>query len=292
MSRSRRLSITSKVTSGGGPTLFREWMRKPELQLSWPVLVPSRSGKAAQMGTALDYAIRAGFAALWPGQCVSRPWVASATPARLALAGMHEDAKRCQRTLAQAQTALADLDPEAGLTEKQALACWDLALMEPVGRGVPRVLPERWTGKRPSPAWISELQELLSHFPWDAFVPQERCLLNPDFGEGSQLAGGADADLVLDGLLIDIKTVSRRTLAIQDVRQVVSYALLARAYGFNGGPPEPIERVGIYYSRSAELVTWSLEGCVSAEGEARLLEYLVAASEKRVRRDRGCPSAE
>lgn len=53
MSRSRRLSVTSKVTSGGGPSLFREWMHKPELQLSWPVLVPSRSGKAAQMGHAL-----------------------------------------------------------------------------------------------------------------------------------------------------------------------------------------------------------------------------------------------
>jgi hypothetical protein len=36
--------------------------------------------------------------------------------------------------------------------------------------------------------------------------------LNPDFGFASKLVGGADADIVLDSTLIDIKTVKAATL--------------------------------------------------------------------------------
>lgn len=50
-------------------------------------------------------------------------------------------------------------------------------------------------------------------------------LLNPTFGEGSMMVGGADADLIVDGCLYEIKTTARkqRTPDRDWVYQVVGY---------------------------------------------------------------------
>ncbi|MED5374275.1 MAG: hypothetical protein VX899_24870 [Myxococcota bacterium] len=268
------MSLTSRADSPSGRAVFKQWMRKPECRPGEPLRVPSCGGSPALMGTAFDYAMRAGFEVLWPERCESGPLIAERAP--LAQRS-REQARACEALLERALQDLQTWEDAEALTRAQARACWDLALLEPIGRGVASVAPDTWIGREPPPGWLEELQALYAEITWDAFVPAERCLLNPGFGEGSLIVGGADADLVLDDLLIDIKTTKDLRLRLKDVRQLVGYAILARAYGFNGGPPEPIERVGIYYSRSGELVVWELDDCVDAEGESAVLEELVRA---------------
>ena len=53
---------------------------------------------------------------------------------------------------------------------------------------------------------IEDLSKLISLIDPQFFEASRLCLLNPTFGEASSLVGGADADLVIDNAIIDIKT--------------------------------------------------------------------------------------
>ncbi|QLQ39642.1 UvrD-helicase domain-containing protein [Micromonospora robiginosa] len=70
---------------------------------------------------------------------------------------------------------------------------------------------------------------------------------------GSQDIGGADADFILDGLLLDCKAaIQPRGLGRDEIYQLAGYLLLD--YDDRYG----IDRVGLYLSRQGGLVTWSV----------------------------------
>lgn len=77
--------------------------------------------------------------------------------------------------------------------------------------------------------------------------PAKTVKLNPVFGSNNTV--GADGDLIIDGTLIDLKTVSRPTVKREWVWQQIGYLLLnKRRY--------PIDHVGFYLSRHARLLRW------------------------------------
>ncbi|BCF86705.1 hypothetical protein RQCS_62500 (plasmid) [Rhodococcus qingshengii] len=70
---------------------------------------------------------------------------------------------------------------------------------------------------------------------------------------GSHLIGGADADLLVDGLLLDFKsTHATTTISKSDVYQLAGYALL------DFDDEHHIERVGIYWTRHGVMRTFTL----------------------------------
>lgn len=76
--------------------------------------------------------------------------------------------------------------------------------------------------------------------------------LNPTF-DGSALIGGADADLIVDGCLIEIKTtVKPETLPRDVLYQLLGYVLL------DFTDKHGISSVGLYLSRQGEFVSWPL----------------------------------
>ena len=82
-------------------------------------------------------------------------------------------------------------------------------------------------------------------------VPKRRAFLNPTFGEGSDLVGGADADLVIDDVLIDIKTTKSDSFTQDMYNQLLGYYALSSFRNDLGG----ITRMGIYFSRYGTLRT-------------------------------------
>lgn len=60
------------------------------------------------------------------------------------------------------------------------------------------------------------------------FTVQDKLLCNPEFGLASLLVGGADADLIMDDTLIEIKTESSFGYRAAHVRQLIAYYLLSR----------------------------------------------------------------
>ena len=101
---------------------------------------------------------------------------------------------------------------------------------------------------------IKDLKNLVSLVDISQFKAKERCLLNPTFGKSSQDIGGADADLVIDNTMIDIKTIKNLEFTAETFRQLMGYYLLHlrenKAFG-------DIKHLGIYYSRFGLL--WKFE---------------------------------
>jgi len=104
---------------------------------------------------------------------------------------------------------------------------------------------------------VRELRRLYEAIPKEEFRSKnlKRVLLNPAFGSKSHMVGGADCDLVLDELLIDIKTVKDLKLKREYWRQLIGYLVLADLAEDEWIDLPEMSQIGIYYSRHGEL--WS-----------------------------------
>lgn len=87
-------------------------------------------------------------------------------------------------------------------------------------------------------------------------------IANPTF-LGSSDVGGADADLIVDDRLIEIKTTKRKSLDRVTAYQLVGYLLLDYddKYGIN--------RLGFYASRVPALILWPAEGAIAVMSNGR-----------------------
>lgn len=102
---------------------------------------------------------------------------------------------------------------------------------------------------------IQDIINMLDIFPYNNFVKNTPILLNPTFGNYSNMVGGADCDLILGNTLIDLKVTRKPTIRKDYIRQVISYAILAKEFrGYDRSFPE-IENIGIYFARHGYLFT-------------------------------------
>ncbi|MFJ4585130.1 UvrD-helicase domain-containing protein [Streptomyces echinatus] len=106
---------------------------------------------------------------------------------------------------------------------------------------------------------IAEQMELAER-PFAPFrqLPDRQRVCGPVFA-GSADLGGADADFIVGGLLIDCKATTRpHTISRTAVQQLAGYLLLDYddAHG--------IDRVGLYLSRQGALITWNVSEFLEA----------------------------
>jgi hypothetical protein len=70
------------------------------------------------------------------------------------------------------------------------------------------------------------------------------------------MVGGADADLLIDDMIIDVKTIKDFQLTLDHFIQLMGYYVLFRISGVDNTVHQPTVRsVGVYYSRYGELCT-------------------------------------
>ena len=118
----------------------------------------------------------------------------------------------------------------------------------------------------PAPAEvIADLTRLMEVFE-QAFLEsgilkkKSKVLFNPDFGVVSELVGGADGDIYIDGTLYDFKTGKNNRLVKNENLQMAGYYLLGEfdtaldptMYGFHGSHMN-IKRVAFYRARFGEI---------------------------------------
>ena len=98
--------------------------------------------------------------------------------------------------------------------------------------------------------------------PDHLFSIRKDCLLNPNFQAGG-LVGGADADIIVDGLLVDIKTTISPGLNSSHIRQLAGYAVLQDMAGIRISEDKvhtvPIREVALYFSRQGLMARWQLD---------------------------------
>ncbi|MFH1607217.1 MAG: hypothetical protein ABIC91_07745 [Nanoarchaeota archaeon] len=97
---------------------------------------------------------------------------------------------------------------------------------------------------------IEDLRNLINLVDKDSFTAKKNCLLNPTFGNASRLVGGADADIVLDNQIIDMKTTKFLKLKEQDFHQLIGYYILSLIGGIDGADDNlDIKTISIYFCR-------------------------------------------
>lgn len=112
---------------------------------------------------------------------------------------------------------------------------------------------------------IADLRNLINIVEPNVFRTQGRVLLNPDFGPGSLLVKGADADLILDDLLIDVKTTIKLTLDRKAFDQLLGYYVLSLIERRFDPEIEEIRRLGIYFSRYAYLYEFPVDQVINPQ---------------------------
>ncbi|MEU1289773.1 UvrD-helicase domain-containing protein [Kitasatospora sp. NPDC005856] len=122
----------------------------------------------------------------------------------------------------------------------------------------------------------------LAEEPFKAFhsLPSENRVCGPAFA-GSADIGGADADFILDGLLLDCKASTRpQRLGRDEIYQLAGYLLLDYDDDY------AIDQVGLYLARQGRLVIWSADEFLTRLGartslagmRSRLRAHLRAAA--------------
>jgi hypothetical protein len=251
---------------------------RPRLKLDAEMCVPSAGENDQLIGTAFDYLLRFHLQRQIPN-AIAREWVAESAHAEIAeiletgflktsvgllrltpegeralsntrdtMAGYIIDAKRQVARFIQGDRLSSDL-----LRASLKLARCDMS--HRAGMLDPHI------GDTPRRGDVDQLRRLVAATDWSAFKAK-RVLLNPTF---KGLHGiGADADLVLDNSLIEVKTTAKLRIETQDWRQLIGYAALNEHFPIGGSKPLAIRRAGFYFSRYAYLVTWPLSELVDA----------------------------
>ncbi|MCG3134590.1 MAG: hypothetical protein HMLKMBBP_01904 [Planctomycetes bacterium] len=268
------MSLSSLLESPEVVAVLRDVIRNPGLAPRPPIRVPSLGGSPSRMGTAFDYALRFGLGARF--RATARANVAAGA-AFMAMFDPEVDDEALSRLYRNAVRALSRSPLRKHLTRAASVACFDLAGLDLLRRtGLYDDV-----GRTPTSVEIDEIHALYAIVPWEEFRPRRVLRLNPTFGSGSELLGGADADLLVDDCLIDIKTVKESKLHVDYVRQLVGYALLANAYGVDGSRAQiDIRRLGVYFARAGAVHRFGMEESIARADELHVLRHLLAQARR------------
>tara|TARA_Y100000589_G_C27055683_1_gene589200 strand:- start:93 stop:917 length:825 start_codon:yes stop_codon:yes gene_type:complete len=254
---------------------LKEYIINPRMKDSVDVIVPPCSKNHGRMGTAIDYAIRFGL--------IHRTSIAEHHTYLISQISVHgfirqtnpELYKTASIRLEEAIDTLFKYEiNESKYGRKAAFSSMVLADYDVMFRTRNTTLPSPITDEQ-----TQEIIQLMHLVPWDFFEQFGNISLNPSFGNGTKRLGGADADIIADDLLIDIKTTVQPKLTLEMVRQLVGYALLCNHFGITTGKdettPHQIKRVGIYFARSSHMYITELSNCIAKEHEQIVLNYLL-----------------
>ena len=118
---------------------------------------------------------------------------------------------------------------------------------------------------------VKDLRNLISVVDLNNFELKNNCFLNPNFGKASKLIGGADADLIINDMLIEIKTTKTLEMRRDTYNQLIGYYTLYKIAGINGvAEPNEIKKLGVYFSRYGYLHVYNVEEIID---ETKFPEY-------------------
>jgi len=88
------------------------------------------------------------------------------------------------------------------------------------------------------------------------------------------MVGGADADLVIDEMLIDIKTTKIFQMKREYYDQLIGYYTLYRIDGIDGMPGNyEIKKLGVYFSRYGYLHIYDIEDIIDENKFPEFIEW-------------------
>lgn len=271
------MSLTSFIE--GNPTLRAKLLSeftKPEFRLKANIEAPPLTTRYGLTGTAFDYLLRFYVKKLNP-RARTRTWTAEAGLALLR--GKNSLFPVAKRAFEEAQACYHEfLSSEVQCPTRQlAEASVRLAYLENIYRV--RIVDDE-AFKPITPTILDDLEAMLKLVRTDNFRSKRRCVLNPTFGGASRLVGGADADLIIDDTLIDIKTGRHLVLDREIFNQLVGYYTLSCIGGVDNCPRGAIKQVAVYYARYGVLYRVKISDFVMKQRMPAFIKWFKQCAEQ------------
>jgi len=261
----------------------KEYLRlnvpKPWFQVRAEIKAPPLTTSYGWTGTAFDYAMRFYLQKLNPS-AKARRWLAEESAALVVgdrgesartkkrVRGIVETAKDCARSYLKSKR---DAKPGPELIR----AAVDLAQLDLVYRiGLLDLQPI-------NEAMVEDIGNVLALVRPDDFRAKRTCVLNPTFGAASELVGGADGDLFIDGTLVDIKVNKHLELGRDIFNQIFGYFCLACIGGVDGCRGK-VTCVAVYFARYGVLHRLPIKSFVEADRLPALLKWFEATANRGV----------
>ena len=191
-------------------------------------LAPPLTNHYSLIGTAFDYLLRFYVKRLNP-HAVEKQWVAESA-FKLFISPMDEIVySKAEQILKEAKSNYAKYLKTGKLTEELLKSSLKLAQLDPFHR--------RFLDQAPSwalqlgiidPLDVKDLKQLIALVEPAVFKTKRRCLLNPTFGKASKMVGGADVDLILDDMMLEVKTTQFPEFKREHFDQLMGYYTLSR----------------------------------------------------------------
>lgn len=267
------MTLATYVNDAQSTAFLKPYIHSPGIRPARPIVVPNGGENPRRLGTALDCALRHGLSGRGWG-VGGRELAEEAFPllASGGLTGRITDSiAEIRRILDGARSAIDGIGFAVTLSERAAKGCLTFASLD-------NFVLDPSSGMEPPPTRleVEQLQRLFAIIPWEEFRPRGRLELSPSLGRGSDAYGGAVADLVVDDCVFEIKTLKTPEISLATVRQLVAYALLANAFGWDGKPlASPIVELAVYHARSGEISRFALDAAITPGDHRVVLDYLL-----------------
>lgn len=229
---------------------------RPKLPKQDLILSEPGSKRHGLLGTAFDYLV--GFTLEHLNRDLVQPRTSLIAERALSILKAQartpidrEHVLSAQRALAHCMNQATAYVESGNLTREFVASIIQIAQLDQIYRA--GVMP-RLPLARASKANIEDLMALYERMPMDLLKAKKEVYVAPDFGMMSNLVGGADADFILDGRLIDTKTTVDPTITLEMWCQVVGYYLLNRLESGAGGRQIEVQSLGFYFARYGAFV--------------------------------------
>ncbi len=241
------------------------------------ILAPPITNRYGLVGTAFDYLLRFYLKRINP-KASERRWVAELAAMKLTSSNkpLH---KKVENIVSEAKKTYAQYLKSGKMSKKLFRASILLAQIDPILRA--GFIDEN-LGKVDDRD-IKDLKKLVSIIPQNLFKSKKLTILNPTFGKASILVGGADADLVIDNTLIEIKTTKDLKLRREWFHQIIGYYILSKIGGIGGASSKhKISKLGIYFSRYGELYTITVKTLINERKLSSLIKLFRKVAEEKL----------
>lgn len=263
------MSLTSFIDEKDVRERFNKEFVKPALIKNQALLAPPLTQNPRLLGTAFDYLMRFHLKRLNP-QAVETTWIAEYGLERMRRKGLHHSYEQGSLIIAQARERYAELLSTQLLTDELIVSTLLLAKLDAFYRSQKLDQNLQLINEED----VQDLRKLISLVDDNLFRTSGVIYLNPEFEYGSPLVGGADADLIIDDLLIDVKSVKELSLERRDFNQLVGYYILSRIDELRKAQLQyQIKRLGIYFSRHAYLFIFNVEEVIDEQKLPAFIEW-------------------
>lgn len=252
------MSLTKFLDDKEVKQKFNETFKMPKLNFSKEIKLLPATKNYTVMGIAFDYLLRFYISRL--NRSIPNDNIFKAEMVIHQLKGSQK--ADCMVTIKMTKKEVDKYFSSKGLNEELLILLLQISHYDVVYRtGNIAYLPED-IGKV-APEDIIDLKRLYSLLQDEMWKCKETCLLNPVFGNASLLVGGADADLILDDMLIDIKVTTKVGMNREFFNQLMGYYTLNKIAGIEGSScSNTINKLGIYTARCGELISFDVNNVI------------------------------